>query len=174
MNLFLELRESDFWYWTIESYTIPYHLRKASRALVFNDENKIALMHVTKDGYHKLPGGWLLLWESVHEALVREILEEVWADIIILDEIGMTIEYRNSAEQIQISYCYLTKVFWELHDTHMDEDEKNHWFKLLWTTIEEAIELLEKDNNNHIFAKFIKERDLRILEEAQKILNSLH
>jgi hypothetical protein len=56
----------------------------------------------------------------------------------------------------------------------MDEAEKDRGFKLLWVSLDEAIQLLEKDSNNHIFARFIQERDLRILEEAQKILNSLH
>jgi hypothetical protein len=56
MNLFLELRESDLGFGAPESFEINYRLRKASRALVFNHENKIALMHVTKDNYHKLPG----------------------------------------------------------------------------------------------------------------------
>jgi len=49
--------------------------------------------------------------ETIEENLVREIREEVGADIMILDEIGITIEYRNSANLLQISYCYLAKVF---------------------------------------------------------------
>ncbi len=173
MNLFLELRESDLWFWTIENYTNSYRLRKAARALVFNDENKIALMYMVKDGYHTLPGGWIEVWENIQEWLVREIREEVGADIIILDEIGVTIEYRNSTELMQISYCYMTKVFWELHATNLDEFEKEGWFSLLWVNLDEAIDYLKKDNNKNLFAKFIQKRDLSILTEWKRILENI-
>jgi len=173
MNLFLELHESDLWFWTIENYINPYRLRKAARALVFNDENKIALMYMVKDSYHTLPSGWVEVWENIQEWLVREIREEVGADIIILEEIGITIEYRNFSKLMQISYCYMTKVFWELYATNLDEFEKEGWFTLLLVSLDEAIEYLKKDNNKNLFTKFIQKRDLSILTEWKKILENI-
>ena len=38
-------------------YTGKYKLRKAGRAIIFDDENNIALLNVSKKNYHKLPGG---------------------------------------------------------------------------------------------------------------------
>ncbi len=33
-----------------------FRVRKAARAILLDNENKLALLHVKKRGYHKLPG----------------------------------------------------------------------------------------------------------------------
>ena len=50
--------------------------RKAVRAVVFDNENKVALINVSKHNYYKLPGGGIENFESVEDALRRECLEE--------------------------------------------------------------------------------------------------
>jgi 8-oxo-dGTP diphosphatase len=98
--------------------------------------------------------------ESIEENLVREIHEEVGADIMILGEIGITIEYRNSTNLMQISYCYLAKVFGELHESNLDEQEKNRGFEVLWVSLDEAIETLEKETSREAHQHFMHARDL--------------
>ena len=50
--------------------------RSAARAVLFNKENKIAILHVTKKNYHKLPGGGVEDDEDLFNTLKREVLEE--------------------------------------------------------------------------------------------------
>lgn len=78
-----------------------YRIRKASRSIAFNDKNEIALLYVSKKGYHKLPGGGIEKGEDIIKALKREMLEEVGANIEVIDEIGTIIEYRNEFELLE-------------------------------------------------------------------------
>lgn len=169
MKLLLEIRGTDVGISESESFTLPYKLRKAARAVLFNDKNEIAILYVSKDGYHKLPGGGFETGEDVATALEREVLEEVGSHINISSEIGLIIEYRNKYETLQISYCYLAKVVGDLVEPAFDEGELADGFQLLWVSINEAISLLMNDDTDVYNGKFIKKRDLAILNEAKRI-----
>jgi H+-transporting ATPase len=69
--------------------------RQAARAVVFDNENKIALLYVSKHSYHKIPGGGIEKGEDIFRALEREMIEEIGSKISVTGEIGKIIEYRN-------------------------------------------------------------------------------
>jgi len=140
-----------------------YKIRKAARSVALNNDNKIPLLYVSKNEYHKLPGGGIEENEDIETALKREMLEEVGANIEILKEIGVIIEYKNKSEVIQISYCYYSKIVGELCNTDFTEKEKSDGFILKWVTIDEAIELLENDKPIDYMGGFIRKRDLEFL-----------
>jgi len=173
MKLLLELRGTDVGISESESFTLSYRLRKAARAVLFNDKNEIAILYVSKNNYHKLPGGAFEMGEDVADALKREVLEEVGSHIDIGDEIGLTIEYRNRNSEIQISYCYLAKVIGDLAKPSFDQYEQADGLQLLWVGIDEAISLLMNDDTDVYNGKFIKKRDLIILNEAKRIAKAL-
>lgn len=166
MKLIREITEKDIT--NKETYEeISYKIRKASRAVVFNEENKIAILNVSNDNYHKLPGGGIERDEDIITALRRELIEEVGVEVDVLDELGMIIEYRDNFKQLQISYCYLCKVVGEYQETSFTEEEKNNGFILEWVSLNEAISILEKDNPEKYMGKFIRERDLEFLKNAE-------
>jgi 8-oxo-dGTP diphosphatase len=142
-----------------------YRIRKASRSICFNKDNKIALLHVSRHGYHKLPGGGIEEGEDIYEALRREMLEEAGVEIEITGEIGIIIEYRNEFGVLQISYCYKSKVIGELGVPQYTDKEKEEGFILEWKTIDEAIELLKTDNPDNYEGRFNVKRELEILKE---------
>ncbi|WP_314589849.1 NUDIX hydrolase [Paenibacillus terrigena] len=146
---------------------MPYHIRKAARAIVWNDAKEMALMHVSSDGYYKLPGGGIEAGESNEEALRREVLEEVGVQIEILQELGCTIEYRDHIQQLQFSYGYVTQVQGEMEQPSFTELEQDLGFKLVWVTIEEAARRLKANKPNHLIGDFIVARDLAFIEEVQ-------
>lgn len=165
MKLLREITEKDIT--NKETYEeISYKIRKASRAVVFNEENKIAILNVSNDNYHKLPGGGIERDEDIITALRRELIEEVGVEVDVLDELGMIIEYRDNFKQLQISYCYLCKVVGEYQETSFTEEEKNNGFILEWVSLNEAISILENDNPEKYMGKFIRERDLEFLKNA--------
>lgn len=147
-----------------------YRIRKAARAIVLNKSQKMALLHVSTDGYYKLPGGGIEQGENIQQALQREIREEAGVQIEILSEVGITIEYRNHTNLLQISYCYLTKLVGEASPPSFTQHEQDKGFKLIWVTIEEAISLMKSNNPGRYVGNFIVERDLAFIEEGRNLI----
>ena len=150
--------------------------RMAARAVLMKG-NKVALLYVSKDKYHKLPGGGVEKNETIEDALFREMLEETGCKIKIIGEIGKIIEHRprselvnnTNADLVQTSYCYLAEVV-EEGEPNFDEGEKKVGYKLEWFSLENAIKLIEKENPTANDCKFIITRDRIILKSAQQIL----
>lgn len=145
-----------------------YKIRKAVRSISFNSEGKIPLLNVSKKNYHKLAGGGIEEGEDIINALKREMLEEVGANIGDLEEIGVIIEYRNKFELLQFSYYYKSKVIGKLTETTFTEKEKNNGFVLEWKTLDEAIELLQTDKPIDYERQFVIKRDLEFLQYFKK------
>ena len=87
-----------------------FGIRRAARAIVFDNNKNIGILYVGKYNYHKLPGGGLEGDESIREALKRECLEEIGCNIETFGELGEIIEYRDKYSLKQCSYCYLANV----------------------------------------------------------------
>jgi 8-oxo-dGTP diphosphatase len=148
-----------------------YKTREASRAVLFDDKNLIPLLFVSKFNYHKLPGGGIEKGEDKIQALVREIKEEVGSAIEVGVEIGKIIEYRSEFDLKQISYCYLGKVLSKGRQ-RLEQGEIDEGFKLDWIPLNEAIKLMENDKPENYEGKFIRERDLAFLNEAEKLVKN--
>src|SRR6185369_12604994 len=81
--------------------------RVAARAVVFNKEQKIALLHATVLDYHKLPGGGVEEGESIRTALARELIEEIGCAVENVEELGIIEEFRNKPAMHQVSHCFV-------------------------------------------------------------------
>ncbi|MEW9097137.1 MAG: NUDIX domain-containing protein [Clostridiaceae bacterium] len=164
MNLLKEIYEKHIGI-SEKTEDVNYKIRKAARTISFDESGKIAILYVSKDNYNKLPGGGIEKEENIIEALKREVSEEVGTDIEVLGEVGTIIEYRDEFKQLQIFYCYYSKVKGEIGKPNYTEEEINSGFKLKWMSIEDAINFLEKDEPDNYMGKFIKERDKTFLKE---------
>lgn len=154
-----------------EQYTDQaYRIRKASRAVVINDRDEIALLFVTNGNYHKLPGGGIKRNETIYDALKREVEEEVGTLIEDIKELGLTIEYRNNEALLQISYGYIAKTTGELKDPMFTDEEINDGFVLRWVPIKIAIEILKQDIPSNYVGRFIQQRDLEFLLKADELI----
>jgi len=144
-----------------------YRERKASRAIVFDKDKKIALLHATKKNFHKLPGGGIEDGENITNALARELLEEIGCSANNIRELGIIEEYRNKFELHQISYCFLADLVGNKGTPNLEEDEIADGFEPIWMSIENAIETLGGEIGVQDYeGKFIRLRDSTFLQEA--------
>jgi len=169
MKILKEIRDKDLGMAGEERYKKPYYLRKAARAVVFNEQGKIAFQFVSKHNYHNLPGGGIKKGEDIRQALKRECLEESGCKIEIKDEVGVIIEYKNRFNNIQISYCFLAKTVGEIGKPEYEKKEIKEGMIPLWVSIEKAMELIKKDKPDDYQGRFIKMRDATFLKEAYMI-----
>lgn len=154
----------------MKSKRVRLEKRKAARAVLLEGK-KIALLHVTKQKYHKLPGGGIEKGESIKSALLREVKEETGCRIKIISEIGKIIEHRTRlgflSGIVQTSYCFLAKVT-EVGEPEFDAGERSAGYRLEWKSIDSAIKLLKKEKPQDYEGKFIVIRDLKLIETAKK------
>lgn len=168
MQLLKIIKQSDlFSPYNSENKEETRIIRKAARAVVFDNENRIAILKVANHNYHKLPGGGVEEGEDLDEALKRESIEEIGCKISVVGEVGKIIEYRDEWDLKQESYCYLAKVIGEKGQPDFTEEEILGGFSILWVSLDEAIEILKKDEPDNYEGKFIKVRDVCFLEEAK-------
>lgn len=64
-------------------------VRTGARAILFDDDNEVALVYETAYDHYKLPGGCVEPGETLEQALRREIAEEVGATIRSIRYIGV-------------------------------------------------------------------------------------
>lgn len=147
-----------------------YKPRLAARGVVFDQNNYVAVLPVSKHNYYKLPGGGIEEGEDRVQAFRRECLEEIGSDVEVIAELGSVVEYRSEFSILQTSYCYVGKVIGERRETAFTEHEINQGFKQpLWVPFEEAFKLVSESIPNNYEGGFIKERDTLIMETARLI-----
>ena len=153
-----------------------YRLREAARAVVTDDDDKIALIHAQNFGYYKLPGGGIESGEDKIEALRRELLEETGTKAEILGEIGqIEEEFRDDFQLHQISYCYYGKVIGEKGQVDFTKTEQEEKMKVIWVEPDEALRLIKSGNfkTEKLDQQFIATRDEKFLTEYMKLAETI-
>ena len=151
-----------------------YPVREAARAVVVDKDGLVALLHVSKENYYKLPGGGIDEGEDKISALRRECQEEIGCDVEVLGEIGTITEYRKFETLKQISYCYLAKVKGEKGTPSLTEGEIKDGLKHLWLSYEEAKRIMANNKANNLEGStYIVPRDTIFLEVTKEHLTSL-
>lgn len=147
-----------------------FTIRKAARAVVIDKDDNVALLHVSKNNYYKLPGGGLEDGEDKVTALRRECQEEIGCDVSVIAELGEILEYRKKFQIKQTSYCYLARVKGRIGTPKLTDHEISRGFKQVWMPYKEALEFAEKSESISFTGKlFVVPRDIRLLKEAGKI-----
>ena len=148
--------------------------RYSSRGIIFNNNNEIAIIHKQNKNEYKLIGGGLEKNENPYTAFEREALEETGC-IIKIDKCLGTIEEIKSHDNFkQTSYIFVAHIIKNTLITNYTEEEIQDGAKLMWVTLDSAMDLIYNCKNKLILSqyenkmaiyhsKFIIERDYFIL-----------
>ncbi|MCL2850899.1 MAG: NUDIX hydrolase [Firmicutes bacterium] len=147
-----------------------FKLRRKVRVILLDDDNRIAVMNITKAGFHILPGGGIDGNETNAEACYRECLEEVGASIEILCELGLTITQRNTDARLNFDYCYVAKVIGNLQSVSFTEGEIFGGYKLEWYDINDAILIFKEEEKKQYSSEWAKYLDAKNFTEDMKNL----
>lgn len=141
--------------------------RPSARAIIIKD-HKVALVYSKKYDYFKFPGGGINNGESIIDALVREVQEEV--GLVVIDnsikEYGVVLRIQkgdNNKIFYQENYYYLCNVKDVIYDQNLDDYEMEEEFVLKFVEPLIAINKnysLNLDKMNQIMV----ERDAKVLE----------
>lgn len=173
MNLIKTIYEHELYPDREEVDVAGFKVRRAARAIVF-DGPKVALLHATKYGYYKLPGGGIEEGEDIKVALAREALEEIGCQIEITGEVGEVVEYRAIWKLKQISYCFVADKVGQAVAPDFTEDEQEAGFEIVWApNLGDAIKLVKESKLDDYEAPFIIKRDASLLEAAKKLHQQL-
>ena len=63
---------------------LEFSVRESARAVVIDNDGNVALLHVAKKEYYKLPGGGIEGSEDKISSLLRECKEEIGCDVSVL------------------------------------------------------------------------------------------
>lgn len=170
MKILKTIRDKDL-NLNFEDQAVYKQERKAARAIVFDKDKNVALLHATNKSYHKLPGGGIEEGEEIVEALKREAMEEIGCEIENINELGIVEEYRNQYSLHQLSYCFTADLKGEKGTPDLEEDEIADGFETVWMSINDAIKILEGEKELEPYeGRFINMRDLLLLKEINKIV----
>jgi 8-oxo-dGTP diphosphatase len=148
-----------------------YDYRKAARAVVFDEDGNIGLLHVGRSDYYKLPGGGVEEGENTKRACERECEEEIGCDITIGEEIGLIEEYRKAEKLRQESFCYLAKVVGDKREPNFTKSEVRSKFKPVWVNPHQAIKLIERDLEKDD-TRYVERRDSIFIKEVLSTYNT--
>lgn len=170
MNLICKLTDDDIGLECVELKNPK--LRLGARGIVIRDDGKIALFNKANKNEYKLPGGGIENYETPEEAFKREVLEETGCLVEIIEQLGITEEYKSQTNFKQISNVFVGKVMQDTKCLNITQKEKDEGARLLWETPQKALELitncfekLVESNYESVYAtQFVVLRDRRILE----------
>lgn len=147
-------------------------VRYGARGIVFNNENKIAILNKQEKKEYKLVGGGIDETENPIEAFKREVLEESGCQINIIEEIGTIEEIKTHDNFKQISYVFVSEVIGNGKKPEFTEKELEEGARILWLDFEIAMNLIKESESqliasnfeNVYHSKFIVRRDYEILK----------
>ena len=172
MKFLAEISDKDFGIITKKDENKLYKIRRCARAVVINDNNKVYAQYVGKYDCHCLAGGRIEGNETIEQGLKREVLEEIGCDVEILKELGITIEYRDSDNALEIDFGFIVKKISEQQELNLtqEEIEEENSVRII-DSIQECINIMSNESCDYYKAKFWNKRNLIFLKEALKVID---
>ncbi len=147
--------------------TLP--VRYGTRVIIVVGEDKIAIVNMKNKNLHTLIGGNIEDNENIEEGLLRECLEESGYTISEITVLGYIELWRKKYRRFV--FGFIAKAIGTPAPLKLTEEEKESGHEVMLCSIEEAIDLLDADNDPSDNLTSI--RSLMLLEEAKKHIKRL-
>lgn len=171
-ELYLELRDEE---WPFD-YTD--HDRNIVRAIVYDDEGFFYFVRADRDDIFakavviETSGGGVEADEDLSEAIKRELLEELGAEVEVVGKIGVVSDYYNLIHRHNVNNYFLCHVV-SFGERHLTEDEINKYhLTTLKLRFDEAVAEYERCRGSKL-GRIIGNRELPILMRAKEMLDNL-
>lgn len=170
-NIIYTVTDKDFNIEEIKNLEEPF-TRYGARGIVFDENNKIALVNKRVKNEYKLPGGGVDKNEDFKEAFIRECEEELGAKVEVISYLGDIVEYKSQGNFKQISKVYVAKVIEKLESNNLTQKEIDEDTQITYEEINKGRKLVKDSLNKLVDSKydnvyrsqFMVYRDIKILE----------
>ena len=169
-ELYLELRDEE---WPFE---YADHDRQIVRAIVYDDEGYFYFVRADRDDIFakavviETAGGGVENGEDLGEAIKRELLEELGAEVEVITKIGVVSDYYNLIHRHNVNNYFLCRaISFGNRSLTEDEIEKFH-LSTLRLSYEEAVAEYERCRDSKL-GRIIGNREMPILKRAKEILD---
>ena len=155
-------------------FTYTDHMRVVVRAVLLNEKNEVALLHVVSDdkfGHrdcYELPGGGKKKDEGFHQGVLREVQEETGFSAKMVKFLAKVDDFYNLIHRNNHNYYYLVKAE-KFVGTHKEPYENRVIERMIFVPIDEAIRLMVSVDDDGV-GHLIKQRELPILKLAKEYL----
>lgn len=149
--------------------------RNIVRAIIIDKDKNFYFVNPTRDdefgklNFIETSGGGVEKGETLHEALKREIKEELGFDIEIITFLGEVIDYYNLIKRKNLNHYFLVEVT-SVGKTHLTKDEENYFhLQPLKISYSDALAFYAKNKDTKL-GKLIYNREVPVLELANTII----
>ena len=168
--LFLELQDTE---WPL---TYTDHDRQIVRAIVVDDSNQFYFVRAVRDDEFgaatliETSGGGVEPGENFRQAILRELREELGAEVTILRKIGIVSDYYNLIHRHNINHYFLCRVK-SFGDRQLTAEEAGQFhLSTLRLSYDEAVGEYERRAVTPL-GRLIANRELPILKRAKELLD---
>lgn len=145
--------------------------RHATRTVLLDNAGGVAIIHVEKLGYYKIPGGGVEAGEDSQSAAKREVFEEAGCDCEIIAELGRIENDLLSWGMRDISDGFLAQLIGKKNQPHFEYHEAERGFTLEWCeSLDAAIAKIEQNFIADPEAAILQARDLAYIKRAKAYL----
>lgn len=139
-EILMTLRDKDIFPNATDAIDVVWKDRPTGKVVLFNEENKIALIGSKVNDFFLLPGGGIEGDESIIEGIKRECREETGCAIELQDLLGVTEDFRQRDSKHCISFGYSAKAI-SYGAPLFTADEADIGAYVKWLSLPEAVEL---------------------------------
>ena len=139
---------------------------RSARGIVLDEENRIGMLYVKISDRYELPGGEIDNNESIEDAFIREIKEEMGCDCVIIKELGYAEQNHAKNNTVWISYYFLARIAGAKGKPNYTEEETEKTITAEWHTPNDAIRLIEHNKADSWSSIFLKESSLAALRKC--------
>lgn len=167
----LKLKDNEY------EYINNYKTRLIARAFVINENNEIAILHIVGDDifdhrdYYETSGGGIEENESIEEAILRELDEEIGYKCEIIKYLGVVEDEYNLLHRNNVNHYFLCKTICKtnIHHVSFGDSLIN---EICWLNIDEIVSKYEQMNDTKI-ARLVKNREYPVALYLKEVLENM-